>query len=111
MVVVDLLASFSIAVLSGMGIGSGGLFVIYLTLVSSTPQLAAQGLDGLEVAHPDHDADMRRTIARWAEEFDLVPTAGSDFHGERVIPERRLCECGMARAELEALRRRRSGAR
>lgn len=74
-------------------------------------QLAAQGLDGLEVAHPDHDADMRRTIARWAEEFDLVPTAGSDFHGERVIPERRLCECGMARAELEALRRRRSGAR
>ena len=70
-----------------------------------------KGLDGLEVAHPDHDADMRRTIARWAEEFDLVPTAGSDFHGERVIPERRLCECGMARAELEALRRRRSGAR
>lgn len=45
MVVVDFLASFSIAVLSGMGIGSGGLFVIYLTLVSSTPQLAAQGLN------------------------------------------------------------------
>ncbi len=45
MVILDIVASFFIAALSGMGIGSGGLFVIYLTLVSSTPQLAAQGLN------------------------------------------------------------------
>ena len=43
MILVDLFASFSIALLSGMGIGSGGLFAIYLTLVSGVPQLAAQG--------------------------------------------------------------------
>lgn len=69
-------------------------------------RLAAQGIDGLEVGHPDHDAQMRRALARWAVEFDLVPTAGSDFHGERIIPERHLCECSATRAELEALRAR-----
>lgn len=71
-------------------------------------QLKAQGLDGLEVDHPDHDAQMRKTLAHWAVEFDLVPTAGSDFHGERIIPERRLCECSADRAALEALRARRA---
>ena len=45
MIVIDILAAFLIAVLSGMGIGSGGLFVIYLTLVSQTPQLTAQGIN------------------------------------------------------------------
>ena len=45
MYILDIIASFAIAVLSGMGIGSGGLLVIYLTLVSSTPQLAAQGIN------------------------------------------------------------------
>ena len=37
--------SFLIAVLSGLGVGGGGLFVIYLSLFSATPQLAAQGLN------------------------------------------------------------------
>lgn len=32
-----------IATLSGMGVGGGGLLVIYLTLFESTPQLIAQG--------------------------------------------------------------------
>ena len=45
MYILDIIASFAIAVLSGMGIGSGGLLVIYLTLVSSAPQLAAQGIN------------------------------------------------------------------
>jgi len=45
MFILDMIASFAIAILSGMGIGSGGLLVIYLTLVSSTPQLTAQGIN------------------------------------------------------------------
>ena len=45
MIIIDTVAAFAIALLSGMGIGSGGLLVIYLTLVSSTPQLAAQGVN------------------------------------------------------------------
>ena len=32
-----------IAILSGMGVGGGGLLVIYLTLFENTPQLIAQG--------------------------------------------------------------------
>lgn len=45
MVVVDMLASLLIAALSGMGVGSGGLLVMYLTLVHGTPQLQAQYLN------------------------------------------------------------------
>ena len=37
--------SFLISVLSGMGVGGGGLFVIYLSIFTSTPQLAAQGMN------------------------------------------------------------------
>ena len=43
--VVDILAVLASAVLSGMGIGSGGLLVLYLSLVHGTPQLQAQGLN------------------------------------------------------------------
>ncbi len=43
MLIFDLLAAFFTAVLSGTGVGGGGLFVIYLTLVRHTPQLEAQG--------------------------------------------------------------------
>ena len=42
-VVFDFVIIFVIAALSGLGVGSGGLLVIYLTLAKSTPQVAAQG--------------------------------------------------------------------
>ena len=35
--------SFLIAILSGMGVGGGGLLVIYLTLFEGTEQIIAQG--------------------------------------------------------------------
>ena len=38
-------AAFATAILSGMGVGSAGLFVIFLTLVQDTPQLTAQALN------------------------------------------------------------------
>lgn len=41
----DILVSFIIAVLSGMGIGSGGFLVIYLTLAENMAQIAAQGIN------------------------------------------------------------------
>ena len=41
----DIIVSFAIAVLSGLGIGSGGLLVIYLTLLDGVPQLRAQGIN------------------------------------------------------------------
>ena len=45
MVIVDLIAAFLMGALSGMGIGGGGLLVIYLTLFRNTPQVSAQGIN------------------------------------------------------------------
>ena len=42
---IDLLVTFIVATLSGMGIGSGGLMVLYLTLLRNAPQLSAQGFN------------------------------------------------------------------
>ena len=39
------------------------------------------GLVGIEVDHPSHDATYRAQFRELADELDLVPTGGSDFHG------------------------------
>ena len=39
------IVSFLVALLAGMGVGSGGLFVVCLTLMFGMDQLAAQGLN------------------------------------------------------------------
>lgn len=41
----DILAAFFVGVMCGMGIGGGGLFVIYLTLARGMGQLDAQGVN------------------------------------------------------------------
>ena len=38
-------ATFLISVLCGMGLGSGGLYIVYLTVFTNTEQLQAQGLN------------------------------------------------------------------
>jgi len=43
--------------------------------------LKSRGLKGLEVYTSYHNEEQTRNYKRLAEEFDLVPTAGSDFHG------------------------------
>ena len=40
-----LTVSLLIAAMCGLGVGSGGLFMVYLTLVLSIPQLTAQGIN------------------------------------------------------------------
>ncbi len=42
----------------------------------------ALGLDGLEVRHPSHNAADVERLARFADEFGLVRSGGSDWHGE-----------------------------
>ncbi len=39
------IVSFAISALSGMGVGGGGLFVIWLVWVTDTPQFTAQGMN------------------------------------------------------------------
>ena len=70
-------------------------------------QLAGWGLAGVEVDHPDHNPSVREKYARVARELELVATAGSDFHGEAVNPDRRLGEVSMGAEALERLEARR----
>ena len=44
-------------------------------------ELAAAGMAGLEVAHPDHDHAERERLGALAASLGLVPTGGSDDHG------------------------------
>ncbi len=45
MIFIDIIAAFLMGALSGMGIGGGGLLVIYLTLLRGVGQISAQGLN------------------------------------------------------------------
>jgi len=49
-------------------------------------RLAAEGLDAVEVFHPDHGPEEEGRLGELARELELVVTAGSDFHG---VPEGR----------------------
>jgi predicted metal-dependent phosphoesterase TrpH len=46
-------------------------------------RLAAAGLAGIEIDHPDHAPGDRRELRRLAAELDLVVTGSSDYHGGR----------------------------
>jgi 3',5'-nucleoside bisphosphate phosphatase len=39
------------------------------------------GLDGIEAFYPPHTAEQTRHLLELCDEFDLVPTGSSDFHG------------------------------
>lgn len=52
-------------------------------LDSLIPELAAQGLAGVEAYHADHTPEQEAHYAVLAAAYGLLVTAGSDFHGER----------------------------
>ena len=54
-------------------------------------RLAAAGLTGVEVDHPDHAPGDRDALRRLARELDLVITGSSDYHGapQEAGPRRR----------------------
>ena len=49
------------------------------------PQLAASGLDAIEVYHSDHDAAAIARYSDLAQQLGLLVTGGSDYHAD---PER-----------------------
>jgi len=51
-------------------------------------RMAAAGMQGLEVDHTDHDEFKRMHYRQLAERLDLIPTGGSDCHGDRYDPIR-----------------------
>ncbi|MEU9300582.1 PHP domain-containing protein [Streptomyces sp. NPDC048269] len=50
---------------------------------SAIAELAAAGLDGIEVDHMDHDTATRARLRGLAADLGLLPTGSSDYHGSR----------------------------
>ncbi|WP_217553820.1 PHP domain-containing protein [Streptomyces sp. GbtcB6] len=50
---------------------------------SAIAEMAAAGLDGIEVDHMDHDEDARTRLRGLAGELGLLVTGSSDYHGSR----------------------------
>ena len=92
--------------------GAGGTTTIAHPGVSrlergDVARLRAAGVEGIEVFHPDQNPSVREKYLRMAEALDLVATAGSDFHGEAVAPDRSLGMVTMPEEEFARLERRR----
>ncbi|HTP51473.1 MAG TPA: PHP domain-containing protein [Anaeromyxobacteraceae bacterium] len=92
--------------------GAGGVATLAHPGVSKIERgdllrLRGMGFDGVEVYHPDHVPSQLEKYGRAAAELDLVATAGSDFHGEAVAPDRSLGTTTMPLEDLERLERRR----
>jgi predicted metal-dependent phosphoesterase TrpH len=64
-------------------------------------ELARAGLDGVEVAHPDHDRGQRDQLMTVARNLGLAATGGSDDHGE-LTGDRIGCEA-TGQDDLDAL--------
>jgi predicted metal-dependent phosphoesterase TrpH len=54
--------------------------------------MAAAGMAGLEVDHPDHDAHQRARYRAIAERLGVAATGASDCHGARYDPVRLGCD-------------------
>lgn len=62
----------------------------YGTLDHLLPVLRRAGLVGMEVWYGEYDDATVNHLLRLAEQHDLVPTGGSDYHGRSVKPSRTL---------------------
>jgi 3',5'-nucleoside bisphosphate phosphatase len=70
-------------------------------------ELAAAGLSGLEVDHPDHDPATRAELAALADDLSLIRTGSSDYHGTNKTI--RIGQESTAPESLDALVARSSG--
>ena len=46
--------------------------------------LKEQGMNGLEVYYAEHQPENIRRFSEWANEFDLICTGGTDYHGKNT---------------------------
>jgi predicted metal-dependent phosphoesterase TrpH len=65
--------------------------------------LVDEGLDGVEAWHPEHPPNQADAYVRWADELGLVVTAGSDYHGPGVQPDRHLGDRTLSPERFAAL--------
>ena len=64
-------------------------------------ELAAAGLTGIEIDHPDQTDDDREHLRELATNLDLIGTGSSDYHGTNKST--RIGACTTDRSALEAL--------
>jgi predicted metal-dependent phosphoesterase TrpH len=67
---------------------------------------AKMGLDAVEALHPDHVPNQVEAYERWAAELRLLVTAGSDYHGPAVQPDRKLGDRVLSPERFAALEER-----
>ena len=68
--------------------------------------LSEAGVDAVEAYHPEHPPNQAEAFQRWAAELGMLVTAGSDFHGPRVQPGRKLGDRTLSRERFAALEER-----
>jgi 3',5'-nucleoside bisphosphate phosphatase len=67
---------------------------------------AGAGLDAVEALHPDHVPTQAEAYERWAADLGLLVTAGSDYHGPAVQPDRKLGDRTLSAERFAALEER-----
>ena len=68
--------------------------------------MADTGLDAVEAWHPEHPPNQAEAFVLWADALGLLVTAGSDFHGPGVQPERKLGDRTLSLERFAALEER-----
>ncbi len=94
----------AIGLIRGAGGVAGFAHPPYNLRAETLGQLAAAGLGAIEVAGPGIANRLGRRFRAWADEFDLVPIAGSDFHAADR-PGRWVGSITTPTADVERLRR------
>ncbi len=68
--------------------------------------LAPLGLDAVESLHPEHVPTQVEAYQRWAHALGMLVTAGSDYHGPVVQPDRQLGDRSLSADRFAALEER-----
>ena len=66
-------------------------------------ELVGEGLDGVEVWHPENTPEQQKELEAFAKKHKLLMTGGSDFHGAYNAKPVVLGQCGPDDAHVEAL--------
>ncbi|MFQ6019404.1 MAG: PHP domain-containing protein, partial [Dehalococcoidia bacterium] len=91
-----------------MLVGVGGLSVLAHPrdlddLGHLLTRLKAAGLIGVEVYYPDYTPEVIQRLLAMANEFDLVPLGGSDYHGLGGPQQRELGDIPLPTQPVERL--------
>lgn len=64
-----------------------------------------EGLQGIEVSHPDHSSEDSARYSELSEKLGLITTGGSDFHGKSLKPGIEIGNWGVSLEVVEQLER------